>query len=78
MVLRVEAATFILLVVPSSRVTRIVLRFGKNLLLVLLLAWLTLLPTIGPLPVIAHLFDIFFPYKQKFLLILSKQNQSIA
>jgi hypothetical protein len=42
-----------------------VLRFGKNLLFVLFLAWLTLLPTIGPLPVIAHTLDIFVSLKIK-------------
>jgi len=33
-------------------------KFGKNLLLVLLLAWLTLLPFKGDTPVSSHLFDI--------------------
>lgn len=58
MVRSVEAAILIFLVVPSSSVTRTVLKFGRNLLLVLLFAWLTLLPTIGPLPVIAHFLAI--------------------
>lgn len=54
----VLAATRILRVVPSSSVTRTERRFGIKRRFVRLLAWLTLLPTIGPLPVIAHTFDI--------------------
>jgi len=58
---------------------RMVLRFGKNLLFVLFLAWLTLLPTIGPLPVIAHTLDIFVSLKIKISadFIQNKQNKSL-
>jgi len=35
-------------------------RFGYQILEVLLLAWLTLLPKLGPFPHIAHTFDIFY------------------
>jgi hypothetical protein len=33
-------------------------RFGSQRLLFLLLAWLTLLPVVGPFPQIAHFFDM--------------------
>ena len=36
-------------------------KFGKNLRLVLFLAWLTLLPVKGEIPVSSHLLDIIFP-----------------
>jgi hypothetical protein len=33
-------------------------KFGSQRLLFLLLAWLTLLPVVGPFPQIAHFFDM--------------------
>ena len=63
MVRSVEAGTLTFIVLPSSNLILIVLRFGSVLLFVLLLAWLTLLPTIGPLPVKKHFLAIFYPYK---------------
>ena len=42
----------------SSLVNFTFFKLGKNLLLVLLLAWLTLWPFIGILPVSSHFFDI--------------------
>jgi hypothetical protein len=76
---RVEAATLIFRVVPSSNVTLIVRRLGKNRLFVLLLAWLTLFPTSGPLPVIAHFLDMFYPLVCfKKVDILQKNSKSTA
>lgn len=52
------AEILIFLVVPSSSVTRTVLRFGKKRRLVLFFACETLFPLIGPLPLIAHFLAI--------------------
>ena len=54
----VEAATLMRIEVPSSNLIRIFLKFGKDLFLFLLFAWLTLFPTMGPLPVKKHFLDI--------------------
>jgi hypothetical protein len=35
-------------------------RFGSQVLDVLLFAWLTLLPKLGPFPQISHILDIFY------------------
>ena len=54
----VEAATRTRTLVPSSSWIFILRRFGRERFLVLLFAWLTLLPTIGPFPVNTHFLDI--------------------
>ena len=82
------AATRIRRVVPSSKRTRTLRKFGIKRRFVLLLAWLTLLPTIGPLPVIAHTFDISYPFDKlkagfylnelKFALIVTFYNTSAS
>lgn len=52
----VEAASLIRTDCPSaSLISDILWRLGRNRLLFLLLAWLTLLPVITPFPVIEHL-----------------------
>ena len=57
----VEAATFTRKLVPSSSFMRIERKFGKLRFFVLLFAWLTLFPTIGPLPVKKHFRAIVSP-----------------
>ena len=49
--------TLMLLTVPFLTAL-IFCRFGRQILLVLLLAWLTLFPKLGPLPHISHILDI--------------------
>ncbi len=61
-VLRVLAATLMRRVVPSSSITLTERRFGIKRRFVRLFAWLTLFPTIGPLPVIAHFLDILISF----------------
>jgi hypothetical protein len=51
--------TLMLLTVPFLTAL-IFCRFGRQILLVLLLAWLTLFPKLGPLPQISHILDISF------------------
>ncbi len=58
MVLSVEAAILIRSDEPSANLILTLRKFGSDRLFVLLFAWLTLLPTIGPLPVKKHLFAI--------------------
>jgi hypothetical protein len=50
--------TLMLLTVPFLTAL-IFCRFGRQILLVLLLAWLTLFPKLGPLPHISHILDIY-------------------
>jgi len=52
--------TLMLLTVPFLTAL-IFCRFGYQILGVLLLAWLTLLPKLGPFPQISHILDIGFP-----------------
>jgi hypothetical protein len=49
--------TLMVLTVPL-RTAFIFWRFGCQVRLVLLLAWLTLFPKLGPLPHIAHILDM--------------------
>jgi hypothetical protein len=56
--------TLILLVLPPAVACRTVFRFGNQRLLVLLCAWETLLPTIGPLPQISHTLAMVFSLYQ--------------
>jgi hypothetical protein len=49
--------TLMVLTVPL-RTAFIFWRFGSQVLLVLLLAWLTLFPKLGPLPHISHILDM--------------------
>ena len=50
-----------------SRSTRTFWRFGSQTRLVLLLAWLTLLPLMGPLPHISQILDILtLPFRKSF------------
>ena len=65
----VEAATRTRRLVPSSSFMRILRRFGKLRFLVLLFAWLTLFPTIGPLPVKKHFRAICVPFALDFALV---------
>ncbi len=51
--------TFILFVLPPEVAILTILRFGSQRLLVLLCAWETLFPVIGPLPQISHTLAIF-------------------
>src|SRR6056297_1551887 len=60
---RAEADTRRRNVRPSaSDISAVSFRFGRNRRLVLLLAWLTLLPTIGPFPVSSQRRDIASPF----------------
>jgi hypothetical protein len=52
--------TLMLLTVPL-RMALIFCRLGRQIFLVLLLAWLTLFPKLGPLPQISHILDIVAP-----------------
>jgi hypothetical protein len=60
--------TLILVIFPSRR-TLTLWRFGSHTLLVLLLAWLTLLPLRGLLPHISQILDIHLPLSKKFSFI---------
>ena len=51
--------TLMLLTVPFLTAL-IFCRFGRQILLVLLLAWLTLFPKLGPFPQISQILDISF------------------
>lgn len=51
--------TLMLLTVPLL-IALIFWRLGRHILRVLLFAWLTLLPKLGPFPQIAHILDIWF------------------
>lgn len=57
-----------LMALPSCS-TRTFWRFGSQTLLVLLLAWLTLLPLMGPLPHISQTLDILTLTFQKVFFI---------
>ncbi|OGP52642.1 MAG: hypothetical protein A2Y65_08335 [Deltaproteobacteria bacterium RBG_13_52_11] len=61
--------TLSLATLPSRR-TRTLWRFGSQTLLVLLLAWLTLLPLRGPLPHISQTLDIRSPFKEFYFINL--------
>jgi hypothetical protein len=54
--------TLILLVLPPGTAIRTILRLGSQRLLVLLWAWETLLPVIGPLPQSSHTFAIVLSF----------------
>jgi len=54
--------TFVFLVLPPLVAMRTIFKFGSQRLLVLLWAWETLFPTIGPFPHISHTFAIFFSF----------------
>lgn len=74
MVRNVEVATLILTLVPSSSFNRIVRKLGRDRLLVLLLAWLTLQPVITPLFVKSHLRAISNPSNFRVKLLLYTKN----
>jgi len=60
-----------MLMALPSRSTRTFWRFGSQTLLVLLLAWLTLLPLMGPLPHISQTLDILtLPFQKVFFINL--------
>jgi hypothetical protein len=54
--------TLVLFLLPPTVAMRTIFRFGSQRLLVLLWAWETLLPTIGPLPHNSHTFAIGFSF----------------
>jgi hypothetical protein len=61
--------TFVLFLLPPEVAMRTIFKFGNQRLLVLLCAWETLFPTIGPFPHISHTFAIgfsFYPIPRKF------------
>jgi hypothetical protein len=74
--------TFVLFVLPPEVAMRTIFKFGNQRLLVLLCAWETLFPTIGPFPHISHTFAIgfsFYPIPRKFQFsqFYNRQNGSM-
>jgi hypothetical protein len=54
--------TLVLFLLPPVVTMRTIFKFGSQRLLVLLCAWETLFPTIGPFPHISHTFAIDFSF----------------